>query len=81
MIETPAEIPVSCGFCYPDLDPTTYVHQACRAHLPDCGGVDDEIAKNLFGRTHVTGTGTAGGESNQAMCEAIHQRSRVVKGG
>jgi hypothetical protein len=74
--ETPAELPTTCGFCYPDLDYDTYVHLACAAHAPDLKGADDEIAKRLFGTQYVSGTGEAGGHGNQDFCESIHQQRR-----
>lgn len=72
MIETPQEIPVTCGFCYPDLDFDTYIHQACTTHAPDLSGVDDEKAANRG--QWLNANLPAGGQSNADMCEMIHQR-------
>lgn len=80
MTDSP-EIPLTCGFCYPDLDFDTYVHQPCNAHKPMLDGADDAAAKARFGTEWISGTGEAGGHGNAEICEAIHQRSRVVKGG
>jgi len=69
-------LPVMCGFCYPDLDYDSYVHEACKPHAPDLSGPDDDSAKRRFGTEFITHTGEAGGTANQAMCEDIHHRQR-----
>jgi hypothetical protein len=70
--ETPAAFPLTCGYCYPDLDPATYVHQPCGAHVPDMSGTDDAKVEVQ----HFTGNMEAGGLGNQAVCEQIHQGRR-----
>jgi hypothetical protein len=71
--ETPAEIPVTCGFCYPDLDFEAYIHQACSSHIPDLAGSADEMSRHAGNRHFITGTLEAGGQDNAAICDAIHR--------
>ena len=76
LAETPAELPLTCGFCYPDLDFDTYVHQFCSAHSPDLSGADDALAKRLE-NPWLSGNAEAGGVGNQAVCEQIHHTRRA----
>lgn len=69
-------LPTVCGFCEPDRDYDTYVHDPCLAHRPDLAGPDDEIARRLFGTEWISGTGEAGGHGNQAACEQIHHQGK-----
>ena len=72
MDETPIEISAICPMCYPDIDSDTYTVSWCWAHAPDLAGIDDAIAKKLE-NPWLTGSSEAGGLSNQAVCEQIHQ--------
>ena len=82
--DSPMEIPTTCPKCYPVLceDPEyVYVLVWCSAHAPDLGGSADADAKIRVGTDHISGTGESGGDDNRAVCDAIHGRSRISRGG